>query len=123
MWSHINGQSTFEFTYSNENDHWPGDIIEDSSGNIIFSFFDTQLQNANLIKVDTNGLLMESYIYSEPGSYCFIKNLLLQNDGTFIGIGIYSNDTLNGLWYNRFDLNLNLISDCKIKVEIGRAHV
>jgi hypothetical protein len=117
MWSHINGQSTFEFTYSNENDHWPGDIIEDSSGNIIFSFFDTQLQNANLIKVDTNGLLMESYIYSEPGSYCFIKNLLLQNDGTFIGIGIYSNDTLNGLWYNRFDLNLNLISDCKIKVD------
>jgi hypothetical protein len=110
-------QNSFEYLYQSPNDNWPGDMFEDVEGNIIVSFFDTQLKNTNLLKINNYGLLVNIYNYSEPNYNSTIKELIPLNDGTFIGIGVYNHDTVYNLWYCLFDLNLNLLFDHKILTE------
>jgi hypothetical protein len=110
-------QTTFEYLHQTTSDERPVDMIEDDSGNIILSYFDLIKHNTNLIKIDNSGqVVTEFYIY-EPNGRREIKDLVPLNDSIFIGLGVYINDTINSLWYCRFDFDLNLLYENTILVD------
>jgi hypothetical protein len=111
-----NAQSSFELLIQNDEDQVPSSIIEDNTGNIICSFYDFDNNNANLIKLNTEGVITDSIKISNPNGLCEISLLIKNENDSFLGLGIYSEDTNNYLWFNKFDEDFDHIIDIKIPV-------
>lgn len=109
-------QSSFEYLYSGPEDCIPGEMIEDSDGNIILP---VMCDNECLvIKIGSAGDLIDSVVFHTPG---FGKHSLYTpvklDQSEFIILGGYSTDTANFLWGATFDYDLNQSNDFKVNVD------
>jgi len=114
---HAFSQSSFEYIYQFEDDHIPIDLIEDNNENIIVSFLDWDKRSSNLIKISSTGSLLNSYSISEPNKILDLKELILAENNTIIGIGVVNCDTAFYIRFCRFDEDLNLIYEQLISTE------
>lgn len=105
-------QNTFEFLLQGNSNQSPSKMIEDNNGNIICSIFNEH--NALLIKLDNSGKLIDSLSIINTEGKCDIFNILKASDENFIGLGSYQIDTLNYLWFIKFNSNFDVLINNKI---------
>jgi hypothetical protein len=108
----LNAQSTYEYLRVNPLDEVATSLIDDQSNNIYFPVIN--YQNALIIKLDPNGLLLDSVQIFNPSGSCILSELIRVNDSQLVALGEWSDDSTSQLWFTKFDNNLNQLDDKKI---------
>lgn len=105
----IFGQSSFEYLLDDNKDHWPWSIVE-LNDNYIINVWQERTSTL-IIKLDNNGSLIDSVGLYNPNGTCILGNLLVSDSNQIIGLGIYTIDTLEYLWFVKFDEELSIIEE------------
>lgn len=109
-------QSSYEFIIEGVQDQFPGSLLEDDSGNVIFTV--NNYQYAEIYKINYEGDFNDSIrILNPENGRCEFFTLLKISDSTFMAFGKYNDEFVNNLWIVSFDFNLNIINDFKMPVE------
>lgn len=105
-------QSTFEFLYSTSNNDMAISLAEDGEGNIFIPIIN--FQNALIIKLDQEGLLMDTLSISNPFGTCRLESLIRIDDEHIGALGNWYTDSTAQFWYILMNNNLEILVDEKI---------
>lgn len=103
------GQTTFEYLLESDIDHWPRNIIEKDNEYIINNWQDRK--STLIIKIDNNGILIDSVGFYNDDGFCMLGNILNADSNHIIGLGLYTSDTLEYLWFVKFKPDLSIIEE------------
>ena len=103
------GQTSFEYLLNDDIDQLPWSIIELEDEYIINVWQDRT--STLIIKIDNNGFLIDSIGFYNPNGTCILGNLINTDDNHIIGLGTYTIDTLDYLWFIKLDSDLSIIEE------------
>jgi hypothetical protein len=105
-------QSTFKYLYSSPLNEISKSLFEDNDGNIYFAV--KNYNYALIIKLDYEGLFLDSISIYNPEGSCNLEELIKIDDDHFVALGNWKSDTISELWYVLFDINLEIESDKRL---------
>jgi hypothetical protein len=109
-------QSSYDILIQNETDESPASLLEIDDGNIICSIY--SYNYARLLKINNKGDIIDSLDVSNPQNpTCYISELLLIDDYSFLALGEYQIDTNYYLWFLKIDFNFSIIDSVLIPVQ------
>lgn len=103
------GQTTFEYRLESTINHWPRNIVEQDEEFIINIW--QERTSTLLIKIDNNGVLIDSVGFYNPEGICILGNLINADSNYIIGLGTYTLDTLEYLWFVKLNSDLSIIEE------------
>lgn len=110
--SSVTPQTTFKYLYSSPLDEISKSLIEDNEGNIYFAVHNYNY--ALIIKLDFEGLFLDSISIYNPEGTCNLEELIKIDDNHFVALGDWTSDSTSELWYVKVDNNLQIIEDKKL---------
>ncbi|MDZ7741565.1 MAG: T9SS type A sorting domain-containing protein [Bacteroidota bacterium] len=111
----IIAQHTFEYILRDLEDDLPGTIFETDQGNFICSV--KGMQKVKLIKLSSEGYLIDSISFINPDGFSDLTELTKINDSIFAAFGSYREEGKYFLWYLQFDSVLNILLNEYIPVQ------
>jgi hypothetical protein len=110
--SMLHAQSTFEYLYSSSLNELTVSLAEDDEGNIFFPVINYQY--GLIIKLDQEGMLIDSLNLHNPNGTCVLGSLIKIDTAQIVALGYWTVDTVSQLWFLKFGKNLEIIQDIKL---------
>ncbi len=105
-------QSTFKYLFKSPHHQTIGDIIETSDGCIIFPLLNQSPSETKIIKMNTNGIIVDSLIINNVPNA--LAKLLKYDNNSFFIAGSKEYQVNDTFWLCRYDFEFNLLKELAV---------
>ena len=108
-------QYTFQHIFKDPNFQAPGNIIETSNGDYIFSITNVYpIHESKIMKIDKEGIIVDSIVI--PDVINVLYTLFKYDENSFFVCGEWNIDDKYSFWLRKYDYNLQLLNELSVPI-------